>query len=65
VSCRIGLFFSNGKPYWVTGEEVEKNFLAAMTDFSPSDGTVTWKNGSWLPLPLREDKPMPFIVEWD
>ena len=64
VTCRIGLIVSNGKPQWVTGEEV-KEFMPPLTDFRPSDGIVTWKNGSWLPLPLREDKPLPFIIEWD
>jgi hypothetical protein len=64
VSCRIGLIVSNGKPQWVTNERVE-NFVPALTDFRPSDGIVTWKNGSWLPLPLKGDKPMPFIIEWD
>ena len=64
VGCRIGLIVSNGKPQWVTGEKIE-NFVSALTDFRPSDDIVTWKNGSWLPLPLKDDKPMPFIIEWD
>jgi hypothetical protein len=63
VSCRIGLIVSKGKPRWVTDEKVEEHFVAAMTDFRPSDTIVTWKNGSWLPS--QEDKPMPFIVEWE
>jgi hypothetical protein len=65
VSCRIGLIVSSGKPQWVTGEQVDENFVQTLTDFRASDGIVTWKNGSWLPIPLREDKPMPFIVEWE
>jgi hypothetical protein len=65
VDCRIGLIVSNGKAQWVTGEEVGEYFVPALTEFRPSDGIVTWKNGWWLPLPLRDDKPMPFIVEWD
>ena len=55
----------DGKPQWVTGENVEKNFVPPQTDFRPTDRIVTWKNGSWLPLAAREDKPMPFIIEWD
>ena len=65
VSCRIGLKVRDGKPQWVTGENVEKNFVPPQTDFRPTDRIVTWKNGSWLPLAAREDKPMPFIIEWD
>jgi serine/threonine protein kinase/class 3 adenylate cyclase len=65
TSCRIGLIISDGKPHWVTGEEVEKNFVPALTDFRPSDKIVTWNNGRWLPLSVQEDKPMPFIIEWD
>jgi serine/threonine protein kinase/class 3 adenylate cyclase len=65
TSCRIGLIVVNGKPQWVTGESAEKNFVPPLTDFRSSDRIVTWKNGSWLPLPSKEDKPMPFIVEWD
>jgi hypothetical protein len=64
VSCRIGLIVSKGKPQWVTDEKI-KNFVPPLTDFRSSDGIVTWKNGSWLPNPLREDKPMPIIIEWD
>jgi hypothetical protein len=63
VSCRIGLIFSNGRPYWVTDEAVDTKFVSAMTDLRPTDRIVTWKNGSWLPS--QEDKPMPFIIEWD
>jgi serine/threonine protein kinase/class 3 adenylate cyclase len=65
ISCRIGLVVVNGKPQWVTGESAEKNFVPPITDFRSSDRIVTWKNGSWLPLPSKEDKPMAFIVEWD
>jgi serine/threonine protein kinase/class 3 adenylate cyclase len=65
VTCRIGLVVVHGKPHWVTGESAEENFLPLLTDFRPSDEIVAWKNGSWLPLPSKEDKPMPFIVEWD
>src|SRR5262249_16744197 len=65
TSCRIGLIVLNGKPKWVTGESAEKNFVPPLTDFRPSDRIVTGKKGSWLPLPAKEDKPMPFIVEWD
>ena len=65
TSCRIGITFSDGRLHWVTGEEVEKNFLPALTEFRPSDRIVTWNNGRWLPLSLQEDKPMPFIIEWD
>ena len=65
TSCRIGLVVSEGKPHWVTGEEVEKNFVPALTDFRPSDKIVTWNTGRWLPLSSQEDKPMPFIIEWD
>ena len=65
TSCRIGLVVVNGKPQWVTGESAEKNFVPTLTDFRPTDGIVTWKNGSWLPLPLKDDKPMPFIIGWD
>jgi hypothetical protein len=39
--------------------------VPALTDFRPSDKIVTWNNGRWLPLSLQEDKPMPFIIEWD
>jgi hypothetical protein len=65
VSYRIGMEFSDGEAHWITGEAVDKKFVSSMTDFRPTDKIVTWKNGSWLPLPLQEDKPMPFIVEWD
>ena len=65
ASCRIGLVVVNGKPQWVTGESAEKYFVPPLTDFRSSDRIVTWKNGWWLPLPSKEDKPMPFIVEWD
>ena len=64
ASCRIGLVVSKGEPRWVTGKEV-KEFVPPSSDFRPSDGIVTWKNGSWLPIPSREDKPLPFIIEWD
>jgi serine/threonine protein kinase/class 3 adenylate cyclase len=63
VNCHIGLVVSGGKPHWVTGEAVEKNFVPAQTEFRPSDRIVAWENGSWLPLP-QEDKPLPFIIEW-
>jgi hypothetical protein len=64
ASCRIGVEVSDGKPRWVTGEGFGTKFVsAALTDFRPTDKIVTWKNGSWLPS--QEDKPMPFIVEWD
>ncbi len=65
ASCRIGMEFSDGVPRWVTGEAVEIKFVSSLTDFRATDGIVTWKNGSWLPLPLQEDKPMPFIIEWE
>jgi Lectin C-type domain/Leucine Rich repeats (2 copies) len=64
ASCRIGIEVSEGKPRWVSGEGTDTEFVsAALTDFRPTDKIVTWKNGSWLPS--QEDKPMPFIVEWD
>ena len=64
VSCRIGLIVSNGEPQWVTPEKAG-DFVRAMTDFRASDSTVTWKDAVWLPIPLRLDKPMPCIIEWD
>ncbi|MBV8176235.1 MAG: protein kinase [Verrucomicrobia bacterium] len=65
TSCRIGLIVLNGKPQWVTDESAEKHFVPPLTDFRFSDRIVTWKDGTWLPLSSKEDKPMPFIVEWD
>jgi hypothetical protein len=65
VSCRIGLMVRDGNPQRITGENAQKNYVPPQTDFRPADRIVTWKDGSWLPLPAREDKPMPFIVEWD
>jgi len=65
TSCRIGLVVVNGKPQSMTGQSAEKNFVPPLTDYRSSDRIVTWKDGSWLPLPAKEDKPMPFIVEWD
>ncbi|MBV9491324.1 MAG: protein kinase [Verrucomicrobia bacterium] len=63
LSCHIGLVISGGNPHWVTGEAVEEKFVPAQTEFRPSDRTVAWKDGLWLPLP-QEDKPLPFIIEW-
>jgi hypothetical protein len=66
ASYRIGMKFSEDrKPLWVNGDGVDLTFLSTLTDFRPSDAVMTWKNGSWLPLSLKEDRPMSFIIEWD
>jgi len=63
ASCRIGLEIENGLARWVTNEGV--TFKPESTDFLPVDRVVTWKKESWLPLAADEDKPMPFIIEWE
>ena len=62
-ACRIGLVLTGGKPHWVNAEPVA--FLPELTDIRVSDRIVIWRGGAWLPLPPDEDKPMPFVLEWD
>jgi|GEM_PF-2587375 len=64
ASCRIGLEIENGLPRW-GGTNEGVNFKPESTDFLPGDRVVTWKKESWLPLAADEDKPMPFIIEWE
>ena len=62
-ACRIGLVVTGGQPQWVNAEPVA--FRPERTDIRASDRIVIWQGGAWLPLPADEDRPMPFVIEWD